>query len=70
MELFSSHYNVIDSDHRPKRWDLSDTRRSQLWGFPAPAKWFYEASDFEGVAVNPPLMEATPVTLESFLKEW
>ena len=70
VELFSSHYNVIDIDHQPKRWDLSDTRRSQLWGFPAPARWFYEATDFEDGAVNKPLMEATPVTLESFLEQW
>ena len=60
VEIFSSHYNVIDIDHQPKRWDLSDTRRSQLWGFPAPKKWFYEASEFEGVDVQEPLMDATP----------
>ncbi len=70
VEIFSSHYNVIDIDHQPKRWDLSDTRRSQLWGFPAPKKWFYEASEFEGVDVQEPLMDATPVTLEAFLESW
>ena len=70
VEIFSSHYNVIDIDHQPKRWDLSDTRRSQLWGFPAPKKWFFEASEFEGVDVNEPLMDATPVTLEAFLESW
>lgn len=70
VELFSSHYNVIDIDHAPKRWDLSDTRRSQIWGFPAPKKWFYEASEFEGVAVTPPTMDAAPVTLEDFLASW
>ncbi|MCP4315915.1 MAG: 3,4-dihydroxyphenylacetate 2,3-dioxygenase [Hyphomicrobiales bacterium] len=70
IEIFTSHYNVIDVDHQPKRWDLSDTRRSQLWGFPAPKKWFFEASEFEGVEVRKPLMEATPVTLESFLESW
>lgn len=70
VELFSSHYNVIDRDHEAKRWDLSNTRRSQLWGFPAPKKWFYEASAFEGVEVKEPLLQATPVTLESFLENW
>ena len=69
VETFTSHYNVIDQDHPPTRWDLSDTRRSQIWGFPAPKKWFYEASDFEGVAVNPPRLDAPPVTLEDFLAE-
>ncbi|MDA4847815.1 VOC family protein [Hoeflea poritis] len=70
VEIFTSHYNVIDVDHTPKRWDLSDTRRSQLWGFPAPKKWFFEASAFEGVPVEKPLMDATPVTLEAFLESW
>ena len=70
VELFSSHYTVIDSDHEPKRWDLSNTRRSQLWGFPAPIKWFYEASAFEGTLVKEPLLKASPVTLESFLETW
>lgn len=70
VEIFSSHYNVIDVDQAPKRWELSDTRRSQLWGFPAPKKWFMEASEFDGVPVQKPLMEAAPVTLEDFLAGW
>ena len=69
VEIFSSHYNVIDVDQAPKRWELSDTRRSQLWGLPAPRKWFTEASRFEGVPVHEPLLDAAPVTLEDILKE-
>jgi len=67
VEIFTSHYNVIDVDHAPKRWDLSDTRRSQVWGFPAPRKWFYEASNFDAVDVRKPLLDAPPVTLEDYL---
>ncbi len=70
IELFTSHYNVIDIDHASKRWELSDTKRSQLWGFPAPKKWFFEATEFENVEVKKPLMDATPVTLEDFLENW
>ncbi|MEM7303795.1 MAG: VOC family protein [Pseudomonadota bacterium] len=70
VEIFSSHYNLIDIDHEPKRWELSDTRRSQLWGFPAPRKWFMEASEFAGVEVKEPLVNAAPVTLEDFLANW
>jgi catechol 2,3-dioxygenase len=70
IETFTSHYNVIDADHEPKRWELSDTRRSQLWGFPAPRKWFAEATEFEGLEVKKPLLDAAPVTLESFLESW
>ncbi len=68
VEIFTSHYNVIDIDHTPKRWDLTDTRRSQIWGFPAPRKWFVEATGFEGVAVNKPALDAPPVTLEDYLQ--
>jgi len=67
VETFTSHYNVIDVDHEPTRWDLSDTRRSQIWGFPAPRKWFEEASEFEGRPVNKPRLHAPPYTLEDFL---
>ena len=70
VEIFSSHYNVIDIDQEPKRWELSDRRRSQLWGFPAPRKWFEEASEFEAVAPRDAEMNATPVTLETFLENW
>lgn len=69
VEVFSSHYNVIDSDHVPLRWDLSDTRRSQIWGFPAPKRWFYETTEFKGVPPQPPLLDAPPVTLEDYLEK-
>ncbi|MEY1553996.1 VOC family protein [Yoonia sp. R2331] len=69
VEIFSSHYNVIDIDHAPKRWDLSDTRRSQLWGLPAPRKWFYETTTFLGTAPQPPVMDAPPITLEDYLEK-
>ena len=70
VEIFTSHYNFIDNDQEPKRWDLTDTTRSQLWGFPAPKKWFYEASEFEGIEVQTPLKDSPPVTLEDFLESW
>ncbi|MDE0534500.1 MAG: hypothetical protein OXI01_24075 [Albidovulum sp.] len=70
VETFTSHYKVIDIDHEPTKRDLSDTRRSQIWDFPAPKKWFYEATEFDGVSVNPPLLDAPPITLEDFLMDY
>ena len=70
IEIFTSHYNLIDANQTPKRWDLSDTRRSQLWGFPAPKKWFYETTEFENVKPKKPNLSAPPVTLEDFLEKW
>jgi catechol 2,3-dioxygenase len=67
VELFNTHYQTIDLDDVPLRWDLTDTRRSQLWGLPAPRRWFVEATPFENVEVVEPLLKADPVTLETFL---
>ncbi|HEY1982237.1 MAG TPA: 3,4-dihydroxyphenylacetate 2,3-dioxygenase [Xanthobacteraceae bacterium] len=67
VELFNAHYQAIDINHTPLRWDLSDTRRAQLWGLPAPAKWFHEASEFSNKPVHDPLLNADPLTLEAFL---
>jgi catechol 2,3-dioxygenase len=67
VELFNAHYQIIDINHPPLRWDLSNTRRSQLWGLPATNKWFFEASPFAGVPVAEPGLKTDPVTLERFL---
>ena len=60
VELFNAHYQAIDINHTPLRWDLSNTRRSQLWGLPAPARWFYEASEFAGKPVHEPVQPGVP----------
>ena len=67
VELFNAHYQTIDINLPPLRWELSDTRRSQLWGMPASAGWFFEASEFFGKTPQEPLLKAEPVTLERFL---
>ena len=70
VETFTSHYSFIDIDQQPKRWELSDTRRSQLWGLPAPRKWFAEATAFEGVVPRVPSRDTMPKTLEDLLSSW
>lgn len=67
IELFTSHYQFVDRELAPIRWDVSDPRRAQLWGVPASRRWFFEASEFPGETVREPLMTATPETLEEFL---
>ena len=67
VEFFIGHYQAIDRDEAPLRWDLTNTRRLQLWGLPARASWFNEATEFDGVTPSPPALTATPVTLETFL---
>jgi len=67
IELFTTHYQFIDLEDQPIRWDVSDPRRAQLWGLPASARWFFEASEFPGEPVNEPLLAANPATLEDYL---
>lgn len=67
IELFTTHYQFIDLESEPIRWDVSDPRRAQLWGMPASARWFFEASSFPDEPVLEPLLKATPATLENYL---
>lgn len=67
VELFNTHYQFIDLEVPPIRWDVTDPRRAQLWGMPASRRWFFEASEFPDEAVHEPLLQATPDTLEDYL---
>lgn len=67
VELFTTHYQFIDLEEEPIRWDISNPRRAQLWGMPASRRWFFEASEFPGEPVNEPLLQASPATLEDYL---
>jgi len=67
VELFNTHYQFIDLEVPPIRWDVTDPRRAQLWGMPASKRWFFEASEFPGERVREPLLQATPQTLEDYL---
>ncbi|QTX04433.1 3,4-dihydroxyphenylacetate 2,3-dioxygenase [Agromyces archimandritae] len=67
IELFNTHYQFIDLETPPIRWDVSNPRRAQLWGMPASNRWFFEASEFPGEAVHEPRLTASPETLETYL---
>ena len=67
VELFTTHYQFIDLETEPLRWDLSNARRAQLWGMPASRRWFFEASEFPGEDVHEPKLQAAPQTLEDYL---
>jgi catechol 2,3-dioxygenase len=67
IELFTTHYQYIDLETPPIRWDVSNPGRAQVWGMPASARWFFEASEFDDQPVIEPLLTATPATLEEYL---
>lgn len=68
IELFTTHYQMMDIENEPVRWDLS-YMRNRPWGFPARKSWFEEASRFLDVELREPVKKSHPKTLERFLVE-
>lgn len=58
LELYTSDYQTMDTDHEPLRWSLKDPRRQTLWGAPAPRSWFEQGTVFNGQDVRDPLFTA------------
>ena len=50
IELFTTHYQTMDIEHEPIRWDSKSKLRREIWGLPAQRISFEEAALFEGVA--------------------
>ncbi len=69
VELFNTHYQVMDIENEPVRWDPADPNVSYPWGLPAQSRWFTEATPFTGTTVEQPATPASPMTLERFLSE-
>lgn len=68
IELFNTHYQMMDIENEPIRWDLSSLR-NRPWGFPPRRSWYEEASVFAGIAPQDPANKANPMTLERVLAE-
>lgn len=69
VEVFNSHYQTIDVETEPVRWDAASLSTNARWGLPALEKWYLEASPFEGVPQKDPDQPQRPMTLERFLRE-
>jgi catechol 2,3-dioxygenase len=69
IELFNTHYQVMDIENEPVRWDPADPNVSFPWGLPAQRTWFEETTPFEGQKLRPMPHKANPLTLERFLAE-
>ena len=50
IELFTTHYQTIDSEDEPVRWNVSQLGRG--WGARPPESWFSQATAFSGVAMR------------------
>lgn len=69
VEVFNSHYQTIDTEIEPVRWDAASVSTNARWGLPAMEKWYFEASPFVGVPQISPAEPQKPMTLERFLLE-
>ena len=65
LELFNTHYQVMDMEVEPVRWD---PRYVLPWGMPAQRSWHEEATTFSGVPVVAPPGGRDPLTLERYLE--
>ena len=65
IELFNTHYQVMDMECEPVRWDPKYTLP---WGFPAQRSWHEEATPFTGTPVVAPPPGPGPMTLERYLE--
>jgi catechol 2,3-dioxygenase len=69
IELFNTHYQAMDIEVEPVRWDPGDGTKINPWGLPAQSKWFTQATPFANVALSDPPRIPHPMTLERFLAE-
>ena len=53
IELFNTHYQVMDIENEPVRWDVSHSGKRR-WQLPARRQWYTEASRFAGVEPREP----------------
>lgn len=67
VELFNTHYQIMDIENEPIAWDPADPDISFPWGLPARQAWFEEATPFADVAAREPEIKPTPMTLEKYL---
>jgi catechol 2,3-dioxygenase len=68
IELFTTHYQTMDIENEPVRWDLS-YMKNRPWGLPPRERWYHEASIFAGRNPKAPAKPPSPASLEALLLE-
>jgi catechol 2,3-dioxygenase len=67
VELFNTHYQIMDVENEPVGWDPADPKISYPWGLPAQRTWFEQATNFAGTPTSEPARKPNPMTLETYL---
>jgi catechol 2,3-dioxygenase len=66
IELFNTHYQCMDIENEPVRWEASYAAKRR-WQLPPRRQWYTEASPFAGVALREPAHKGDPFTLEKYV---
>ena len=69
VELFNTHYQVMDLENEPVRWDPHDPAVAFPWGLPARQRWFEEATPFKNTPLKQAAIRPNPMTLERYLAD-
>ena len=68
LEFFTTHYQMMDIEIEPVRWDVSYLS-NRPWGLPPPKSWYEEASPFAGTEPRNPERATYAATLEALIAE-
>ena len=69
VELCDGHYQTIDLEVEPVRWDTPSLSTNIRWGLPATERWYFEATPFEQTPTIPPAKKPQPTTLEAYVQK-
>ena len=69
IELCDGHYQTIDTEVEPVRWEAGSLSTNVRWGLPATEHWYFHASSFTGASTQEPANKPNPQTLEMLLQK-
>ncbi len=67
IELCDGHYQTIDTEVEPVRWDAGSLSTNVRWGLPATEHWYFHATPFDGARTTAPDKRPSPQTLEALI---
>ncbi|MDM0072342.1 VOC family protein [Variovorax sp. J31P207] len=69
IELCDGHYQTIDTEVEPVRWEAGSLSTNVRWGLPATEHWYFHASPFKDATTQDPEKKPNPQTLEMFVRQ-
>jgi len=69
VELCDGHYQTIDTEVEPVRWEAGSLSTNVRWGLPATEHWYFHATAFENTATIEPERKPNPQTLERHMQQ-